>query len=68
MIPGTKLNVTSTFGDYSEVSSFVFWHFYVFLFKDGYYNFPVFTKPSDENKAYSGTLSRLNSPLASLSH
>ena len=22
---------------------------FLFLFKDGYYNFPVFVKPSDEN-------------------
>ena len=64
MIPGPKLNITSnkmskkmitkisllpTFGVYSEVSSFVFWHFYIFLFKDGCYNFPVFKKPSDES-------------------
>ena len=63
MIAGPKLNITSNKMNkgyqnklapdiwclFGGIISFVFWHFYIFLFKDGYHNFPVFTKPSDEN-------------------
>ena len=62
MIPGPKLNITSNKmnKDYENKFASDIWclfggiifcilTFYIFLFKDGYYNFPVFTKPSDEN-------------------
>ena len=55
MIPGPKLNITSNKmnKDYQNKFAPDIWCLFggiIFCILDiGYYNFPVFTKPSDEN-------------------